>query len=47
MRRAGFSAEPSELRFVAPGEIDALPMHHTQRPRIRHFPERRPAPYLG
>ncbi|MFB7633659.1 NUDIX domain-containing protein [Streptomyces sp. NPDC056149] len=41
------SDESTELRFVAPGEIDALPMHHTQRLRIQHFLERRPAPYLG
>lgn len=41
------SDEASEPRFVAPDETDELPMHHTQRLRIRHFLERRPAPYLG
>ncbi|MEU9112067.1 NUDIX domain-containing protein [Streptomyces sp. NPDC048483] len=41
------SEESLELRFVAPGEIDALPMHRTQRLRIQHFLEHRPTPYLG
>ncbi|MFE5709923.1 NUDIX domain-containing protein [Streptomyces sp. NPDC056501] len=41
------SEESTELRFVAPEELDPLPMHHTQRLRIRHFLERRPSPYLG
>ncbi|MEU7511518.1 NUDIX domain-containing protein [Streptomyces sp. NPDC042898] len=41
------SEESTELRFVAPQELGSLPMHHTQRLRIRHFLERRPAPYLG
>lgn len=41
------SDESSELRFVHPNELDALPMHHTQRLRLRHFLERRTGPYLG
>ncbi|WP_156727014.1 NUDIX hydrolase [Streptomyces apocyni] len=41
------SGESRELRFVAPEEIDSLPMHHTQRLRLTHFLERRPTPYLG
>jgi 8-oxo-dGTP pyrophosphatase MutT (NUDIX family) len=41
------SDESSEVRFVDPGEIDALPMHHTQRLRLQHYLEHRPAPYLG
>lgn len=41
------SHESSELRFVAPNEIDVLPMHHTQKLRIQHFLEERPTPYLG
>ncbi|MDK1474001.1 NUDIX domain-containing protein [Streptomyces sp. 549] len=41
------SDESTEVRFVNPSEIDALPMHHTQRLRIRHFLEQRPTPYLG
>ncbi|MFF8505631.1 NUDIX domain-containing protein [Streptomyces anulatus] len=41
------SEESTELRFVAPGELDFLPMHHTQRLRLRHFAEDRDRPYLG
>lgn len=41
------SDESTEVRFVDPREIDALPMHHTQRLRLRHYLEARPAPYLG
>ncbi|MFD3804956.1 NUDIX domain-containing protein [Streptomyces sp. NPDC058619] len=41
------SDESTELRFVAPADFDALPMHHTQRLRVRHFLERRSVPYLG
>ncbi|MDX6739337.1 NUDIX domain-containing protein [Actinocorallia sp. A-T 12471] len=41
------SGESTELCFVATEEIDALPMHHTQRMRIKHFVERRGGPYLG
>ncbi|MFD9794324.1 NUDIX domain-containing protein [Streptomyces sp. NPDC059070] len=45
--RLAISDESTELRFVLPEEIDDLPMHHTQRLRIRHFLERREGPYLG
>ncbi|MEF3111802.1 NUDIX domain-containing protein [Streptomyces chrestomyceticus] len=41
------SNESEELRFVAPEDIDALSMHHTQRLRLTHFLERRATPYLG
>ncbi|WP_441246746.1 NUDIX domain-containing protein [Kitasatospora sp. McL0602] len=41
------SDESTDLRFVAPGELDGLPIHHTQRLRLRHFLGDRPAPYLG
>ncbi|MFD7235003.1 NUDIX hydrolase [Streptomyces syringium] len=41
------SDESTEVRFVAPAELEALPMHHTQRLRLTHFLERRAAPYLG
>ncbi|MCM1945465.1 NUDIX domain-containing protein [Streptomyces sp. G2] len=41
------SDESTELRFVEPEELGALPMHHTQRLRLSHFLEDRPAPYLG
>jgi 8-oxo-dGTP pyrophosphatase MutT (NUDIX family) len=41
------SDESTELRFVAPGDIGSLPMHHTQRLRVGHFLEGREQPYLG
>ncbi|WP_432092657.1 NUDIX domain-containing protein [Streptomyces sp. bgisy100] len=41
------SDESTELCFVPPEELDGLPMHHTQRLRIRHFQEHRDHPYLG
>jgi 8-oxo-dGTP pyrophosphatase MutT (NUDIX family) len=41
------SDESTELRFVAPGELDQLAMHHTQRLRLRHLLEHREQPYLG
>lgn len=41
------SDESTEVRFVAPEELDRLPMHHTQRLRLRHFLEHRERPYLG
>jgi 8-oxo-dGTP pyrophosphatase MutT (NUDIX family) len=41
------SDESTDLRFVAPKDIAALPMHHTQKLRIDHFLEKREAPYLG
>ncbi|MFF7410948.1 NUDIX domain-containing protein [Streptomyces lydicus] len=45
--RLGLSDESTELRFVRPDGIGALPMHHTQQLRIRHFLEHRERPYLG
>ncbi|MFI9331047.1 NUDIX domain-containing protein [Kitasatospora sp. NPDC052868] len=41
------SDESTDLRFVAPEGIGDLPMHHTQRLRLRHFLDGRTAPYLG
>ncbi|MEV5927646.1 NUDIX domain-containing protein [Streptomyces cellulosae] len=41
------SDESTELRWVAPSEVDDLPMHHTQRLRLTHALENRTAPYLG
>ncbi|MGY0057265.1 NUDIX domain-containing protein [Streptomyces sp. LZ34] len=41
------SKESTELRFVPPEELADLPMHHTQRLRLRHFLEHRDRPYLG
>jgi ADP-ribose pyrophosphatase YjhB (NUDIX family) len=41
------SDESHEVRFVAPGDLDRLPIHPAQRLRIRHFLERRPAPFFS
>jgi ADP-ribose pyrophosphatase YjhB (NUDIX family) len=41
------SSESTELRFVAPSELDNLPMHHTQRLRLRHYLDHDGQPYLG
>ncbi|MFF7730736.1 NUDIX domain-containing protein [Streptomyces sp. NPDC008001] len=41
------SDESTELRFVRPGDVPALDMHHTQRLRVQHFLEGRERPYLG
>jgi 8-oxo-dGTP pyrophosphatase MutT (NUDIX family) len=41
------SDESTELRWVDPSQLEQLPMHHTQRLRLRHATERREAPYLG
>ncbi|MCN9239277.1 NUDIX domain-containing protein [Streptomyces sp. RY43-2] len=41
------SDESTEVRFVDLAEVDALPMHHTQRLRLQHFLDNRPSPYLG
>lgn len=41
------SDESTELRFVDPQELSALPMHHTQQLRLTHFLDDRPTPYLG
>jgi ADP-ribose pyrophosphatase YjhB (NUDIX family) len=41
------SDESTELRFVDPGELGDLPMHHTQRLRVGHFLEGRERPWLG
>ncbi|WP_395294983.1 NUDIX hydrolase [Kitasatospora hibisci] len=41
------SNESTDLQFVAPDAIGDLPMHHTQRLRLRHFLEHRATPYLG
>ncbi|MEV8328091.1 NUDIX domain-containing protein [Kitasatospora sp. NPDC056731] len=41
------SDESTDVRFVAPGDIEGLPTHHTQRLRLQHFLENRAIPYLG
>lgn len=39
--------ESLEVRWVPANEVDDLPMHHTQRLRLRHYGEGRGAPHLG
>ncbi|RBQ18677.1 DNA mismatch repair protein MutT [Spongiactinospora rosea] len=41
------SDESTELRWVPAAELDALPMHRTQRMRLRHLMENRDQPYIG
>jgi ADP-ribose pyrophosphatase YjhB (NUDIX family) len=41
------SSESTEIRFISPSEFGALPMHNTQRLRLRHYLEHRSSPYLG
>ncbi|GAA1525989.1 NUDIX domain-containing protein [Actinomadura kijaniata] len=41
------SDESLEVRWVPEDELEALPMHHTQRLRIAHYLEGRDSPYLG
>ncbi|WP_424214255.1 NUDIX domain-containing protein [Streptomyces sp. BI20] len=41
------SDESTDLRFVAPEDLPALPLHHTQRLRLEHFLAGRSAPWLG
>ncbi|WP_030566445.1 NUDIX domain-containing protein [Streptomyces aureocirculatus] len=41
------SDESTELRWVDPSELDDLPMHHTQRLRLKHALDGRSTPYLG
>lgn len=41
------SNESMEVCFFESSEINALPMHHTQRLRIQHSLENRSTPYLG
>jgi ADP-ribose pyrophosphatase YjhB (NUDIX family) len=41
------SSETSEVRFVEPSELHALPIHPSMRLRIDHYFERRSQPYIG
>ncbi|MFF4264140.1 NUDIX domain-containing protein [Streptomyces virginiae] len=41
------SNESLELRWVDPGDLSSLDMHHTQQLRLSHFLEDRETPYLG
>jgi ADP-ribose pyrophosphatase YjhB (NUDIX family) len=39
--------ESTDIAWVAPEQIESLPMHPSMRLRINHFLERRDGPYLG
>ena len=41
------SSESTALEFVSPSRFDELPMHSTQRTRLRHHAEHRDQPHLG
>jgi ADP-ribose pyrophosphatase YjhB (NUDIX family) len=41
------SDESSEVRFVAPAELDRYPMHPSMRLRIDHYLQGRDRPYIG
>lgn len=41
------SNESRAVDWVAPGNIDELPMHPSMRLRIRHYLERRDTPFIG
>ena len=41
------SGESTEVRFVDHAALGELPMHATQRLRLRHYQENRSCPYLG
>lgn len=45
--KLAISDESTEMKFVAPADLDGLDMHHTQRIRLRHYLDKRAAPYLG
>ena len=41
------SNESSEVRWIAPGELDSYHMDASMRLRARHFTEHRDQPYIG
>jgi len=41
------SDESTDVRWVAPQELEELPIHHTTRLRLRHFLEQQDRPYVG
>jgi len=41
------SSESKQVRWVAPAEIPALPMHPSMRQRVEHFLARRSEPFIG
>ena len=41
------SSESRQVEWIAPDSVDRLTMDYSMRTRIRHYLDRRPAPYLG
>jgi ADP-ribose pyrophosphatase YjhB (NUDIX family) len=41
------SDESTDVRFIAPEELDQLPIHPTQRLRLRHYLNPGDQPYFG
>src|SRR5215207_3054805 len=41
------SSESSEVRWVAPNDLDRYPMHASMRQRVQHLLERRDKPFIG
>ena len=41
------SSESSEVRWVAPSQIDRYPMHDSMRQRVQHLLEQRDTPFIG
>jgi ADP-ribose pyrophosphatase YjhB (NUDIX family) len=41
------SSESSEVRWVAPQDVDRYSMHPSMRQRVEHVLERRSEPYIG
>jgi hypothetical protein len=43
----GMYTDPRHIIAYSDGELEALPMHHTQRLRVAHYLEGQNTPYLG
>lgn len=41
------SSESSEVRWIAPADVDRYPMHESMRLRVAHALDGRTTPYLG
>jgi ADP-ribose pyrophosphatase YjhB (NUDIX family) len=41
------SSESKEVRWISPGQLGDLEIHHTTRLRLEHFLQRPEKPYLG
>jgi ADP-ribose pyrophosphatase YjhB (NUDIX family) len=42
-----FDSESTDITWIEPDQLDALPMHPSMRLRIDHYLEHRSTPYLG